>query len=160
MSGDEPGTEGRDRKSPGSADSKSTSRQSSGSRGRTDIVGIFARHRTAPNLLMVLLILAGVVALMRMNTQFFPDFGIDIVSVTVSWPGASAEDVDSNIVQAIEPEVRFLDGVKRVRSFSFEGAAQILVEFEPGTEMQSALNNVQNAIGTITTLRKTARRPW
>lgn len=101
---------------------------------------------------MLLLIVAGIVALMRMNTQFFPDFGIDIVSVTVEWPGASAEDVDSNIVQAVEPEVRFLDGVKRVRSFSYEGAAQILVEFEAGTDMQSALSNVQTAVGRVTTL--------
>jgi multidrug efflux pump subunit AcrB len=136
-----------------SSEDSSTSRESaSGLRGRTDIIGIFARHTTAPNLLMVLLILGGVVALMRMNTQFFPDFGIDIVSVTVEWPGASAEDVDSNIVQAIEPEVRFLDGIKRVRSFSYEGAAQILVEFEAGTDMQSALNNVQTAVGRVTTL--------
>lgn len=141
-----------------SGSSRSSSEQSTSShangtlRGKTDIIGIFARHRTAPNLLMVLLILAGIVALLRMNTQFFPDFGIDIVSVTVEWPGASAQDVDSNIVQAIEPEVRFLDGVKRVRSYSFEGAAQILVEFEAGTDMQSALSNVQTAIGRVTTL--------
>lgn len=132
---------------------QSTSSQADGShRSKTDIVGIFARHRTAPNLLMLLLIIAGIVSLMRMNTQFFPDFGIDIVSVTVEWPGASAQDVDSNIVQAIEPEVRFLDGVKRVRSFSYEGAAQILVEFEAGTDMQSALSNVQTAVGRVTTL--------
>ncbi|MDH3234112.1 MAG: efflux RND transporter permease subunit [Alphaproteobacteria bacterium] len=136
-----------------SAGNSSTSSQSGDERrSKTDIIGIFARHRTAPNLLMVLLILLGVVALMRMNTQFFPDFGIDIVSVTVEWPGASAEDVDSNIVQALEPEVRFLDGVKRVRSFSYEGAAQILVEFEAGTDMQSALSNVQTAVGRVTTL--------
>jgi multidrug efflux pump subunit AcrB len=136
-----------------SGENRSTSSHSDGGhRGKTDLVGIFARHRTAPNLLMILLVLAGVVALMRMNTQFFPDFGIDIVSVTVEWPGASAEDVDSNIVQAIEPEVRFIDGVKRVRSFSYEGAAQMLVEFEAGTDMQSALSNVQTAVGRVTTL--------
>lgn len=152
MSNDQPPSNTpRDPGEPGN--NSSTSSPSVGDRrSKTDIVGIFARHRTAPNLLMVLLILLGVVALMRMNTQFFPDFGIDIVSVTVEWPGASAQDVDSNIVQALEPEVRFLDGVKRVRSFSYEGAAQILVEFEAGTDMQSALSNVQTAVGRVTTL--------
>jgi len=143
--------------SPSTPDSSGQSQSTSSQidhehRPKTDIIGIFARHRTAPNLLMLLLIIAGIVSLMRMNTQFFPDFGIDIVSITVEWPGASAEDVDSNIVQAVEPEVRFLDGVKRVRSFSYEGAAQILVEFEAGTDMQSALSNVQTAVGRVTTL--------
>ena len=112
---------------------------------RSDLVSIFARHRTAPNLLMILLVLLGFVALNRMNTQFFPDFGIDFVSVNVEWSGASATDVDANIVQAIEPEVRFLDGVRRVRSLSYEGLARINIEFEPGTDMQAALNDVQTA---------------
>ena len=126
---------------------------------RTDIIGIFARHPTAPNLLMALLIIAGFVALTRMNTQFFPDFGIDMVQVTVEWSGASAEDVDSNIVQVIEPEVRFIDGVKLVRSYSFEGQGLIYVEFEPGTDMQSALNNVETAIGRVTTLPEDSEKP-
>ncbi|MFQ5958750.1 MAG: efflux RND transporter permease subunit, partial [Alphaproteobacteria bacterium] len=72
-------------------------------------IGVFTRHPTAANLLMVLMILVGLVAASRLNTQFFPDFAIDIIQVSVEWSGASAEDVDANIVQAIEPEVRFLD---------------------------------------------------
>ena len=75
------------------------------------ILHLFVRHPTAANLLMALIILLGAFSLSRLNVQFFPDFGIDQVIVEVEWPGASAEDVDSTIVQAIEPEVRFLDGV-------------------------------------------------
>lgn len=123
------------------------------------LIGLFARHPTAANLLMALMIISGLFALHRMNTQFFPDFGIDIVSTTVEWPGASAEDVDSNIVQAIEPEVRFLDGVKRARSTSIEGKGTIVVEFEPGTDMQGALSDVETAIGQVTTLPEDAERP-
>ena len=120
--------------------------------GGRDIIGLFARHRTAPNLLMLLLILAGIFALMRMNTQFFPNFGIDVISINVEWSGASAEDVDTTIVQAIEPEVRFITGVRRVRSFSFEGLALIFVDFNAGTDMQSALNDIQTAVNRLTTL--------
>ncbi|MHA1537488.1 MAG: efflux RND transporter permease subunit [Alphaproteobacteria bacterium] len=127
--------------------------------GGGDIIGLFARHRTAPNLLMLLLILAGIVALLRMNTQFFPNFGIDIISVNIEWSGASAEDVDTNIVQAIEPEVRFITGVRRVRSFSFEGQALIFVDFKAGTDMQSALNDIQTAVGRLTTLPEDSEKP-
>ena len=82
------------------------------------VIHFFASHRTAANLLMAVMIVVGFVSLLRMNTQFFPDFGLDFIRVSIAWPGASAEDIDSNIIQAIEPEVRFMDGVRRVRSWS------------------------------------------
>ncbi|MFQ5985342.1 MAG: efflux RND transporter permease subunit, partial [Alphaproteobacteria bacterium] len=81
---------------------------------RRDPIGLFARHPNAANLLMALMVVAGLFALTRLNTQFFPDFGIDVIAVRAEWPGASAEDVEANVVEAIEPEVRFLDGVKKV----------------------------------------------
>jgi multidrug efflux pump subunit AcrB len=123
------------------------------------IIELFARHRTAANLLMALMIIGGLGSLTRLNTQFFPDFGIDIVFVSIEWPGASAEDVDSNIVQAIEPEVRFLDGVKRVRSTSREGNANITIEFEPGTDMQAALADVETGVGQVRTLPEDSENP-
>ncbi|MGI9386998.1 MAG: efflux RND transporter permease subunit, partial [Methyloligellaceae bacterium] len=126
---------------------------------RRDLIGIFVRHPTAANLLMVLMILAGVFALARMNTQFFPDFGLDFITVSVEWRGASAEDVDTNIVEAIEPEIRFLDGIKHVRSNASEGFANIYIEYHPGTDMQLALSNVETAIGQVTTLPEDSERP-
>lgn len=122
-------------------------------------IGVFVRHPTAANLLMILMIVAGLFALTRLNTQFFPDFGIDWIQVSVEWPGASAEDVDANIVQAIEPEVRFLDGVKHVRSSSVEGSGSLLIEFEAGTDMQAALADVETAVDQVTTLPEDSERP-
>lgn len=126
---------------------------------RRDLIGIFVRHPTAANLLMVAMILVGIFSLMRMNTQFFPEFGIDIVTVEVSWPGASAEDVDANIVEAIEPEVRFLDAVKKVRSTSSEGSALVVIEYQSGADMQLALSNVETAVGQVTTFPEDSERP-
>ena len=119
----------------------------------------FARHRTAANLLMVIMLVAGIASLIRMNTQFFPDFGIDIITVSVEWRGATAEDVDLNIVDALEPELRFLDGVKRVRSTAYDGRGTITVEFESGTDMQSALANVESAVDQVTTLPNDSEEP-
>ncbi len=126
---------------------------------KNDLIGFFTRHRTAANLLMVLMLIAGFFGLNRMTTQFFPDFGIDLVRVSVKWSGASASDVDSNIIQAIEREVRFIDGVKAVKSSAFEGRGSVAVEFEPGTNMQGALSNVETAVGQVTTLPEDAETP-
>ena len=79
------------------------------------LIGLFVRHPTAANLLMALMIIGGLFALDRMNTQFFPDFGIDVVAVSVEWPGASAEDVDANIVDlGYVYDVRYRSGVGHV----------------------------------------------
>ena len=123
------------------------------------LLHVFVRHPTAAHLLMGLIILVGVFALNRLNVQFFPDFGIDQFTVSVEWPGASAADIDATIVQAIEPEVRFLDGVKRVISSSVEGRALVGVEFYAGTDMQGALSNVETGVGQVTTLPEDSLKP-
>ncbi len=123
------------------------------------LIALFVRHRTASNLLMALMILAGVFSLLRLNTQFFPSFGLDFVSVRIEWPGASAEDVEANIVEALEPEVRYLNGVKRVVGFAAEGAGSLVIEFEPGTDMQAALSDVDSAVGRLTTFPEESERP-
>lgn len=123
------------------------------------LIGLFTRHPTAANLLMVLMLIAGIVGLSRLNTQFFPDFGIDWIQISVIWPGASADDAEASIVQAIEPEVRFLDDVKRVRAEAREGVGNVYVEFNPGADMQTALAMVENAVARITTLPEDAERP-
>ncbi|MCK5789194.1 MAG: efflux RND transporter permease subunit, partial [Ketobacter sp.] len=55
------------------------------------IIATFATHRVASNLLMFLFILAGLWALKKMNTQFFPNFELEYISIAVPWSGASAE---------------------------------------------------------------------
>ena len=124
------------------------------------MIALFARHPTAANLLMAAMLVIGLLALGRMNKQFFPDFGIDTILVTVTWPGAGAEDVDNAIVQALEPEVRFLDRVKAVISNSQEGHASIRVDFEAGTDMQAALADVDAAISRVATLPEDSEAPW
>ncbi|WP_281016676.1 MULTISPECIES: efflux RND transporter permease subunit [unclassified Minwuia] len=124
-----------------------------------DLVRIFVRHPNAANLLMALMLIAGLFSLQKLNTQFFPDTGLDFITITVAWPGASAEDADSSIVSAIEPEVRFIDGVKEVNSYSQEGSGVVVVEFQAGSDMQSALSNVDAAVSGITTLPEDAEEP-
>ena len=123
------------------------------------MINRFAKHKTAANLLLALMVICGFSAASQINRQFFPDFGIDVVTVTISWPGASASDVDQNIAQAIESAVRFLDGVKKVNTSSYEGSASATIEYESDHDMQLALSSVESAIGQIRTLPLDAERP-
>ena len=123
------------------------------------LIRLFASHRTAANLLMAAMLVGGLYALRHLNIQFFPNFGLDFISISVEWSGASAEDVDSNIVQAIESQVRFLDGVRRVQSSSVEGNGRVVIEFNPGIDMQLALSNVETAVAQVATLPEDSETP-
>ena len=126
---------------------------------RRGLIAAFARHPTAPNILMLILLALGIASLDRLNRQFFPDYSIDYVNVEVVWRGASADEVEHSVVAAIEPEVRFLDSVKRVTSTAQEGYGGVLVEFLEGTDMQKALADVETAVARVTTLPETTERP-
>lgn len=123
------------------------------------ILALFTRHPTAANLLMLIMLMAGVAGLSKLNTQFFPTFAVEYITINVVWPGATAKDVDESIVSAIEPEVRFLDAVKKVQSTAFEGRASIVIEYNQGSDMQRALSEVEQAMAQITTLPEDAEEP-
>ncbi len=123
------------------------------------LIGLFTRHRNAANLVMVLMILFGLFALGRINTQFFPTTEVPVVTVAVAWPGASAEDVEANVLEIMEPALRYLDGVKRVTSRAREGSASIGLEYENGTDMKEAAREVETAVATITNLPEDSEAP-
>jgi multidrug efflux pump subunit AcrB len=123
------------------------------------IVSLFARHPNAANLLMILMVIFGIFAISKINTQFFPTVERQEVRVSVAWSGASAEDVERNILQIIEPEVRFIDGVDNMISYAREGAGSISLEFLPDADMQQALADVDTAVKAVTNLPDGADEP-
>ncbi|MGB2357898.1 MAG: efflux RND transporter permease subunit, partial [Paracoccaceae bacterium] len=123
------------------------------------ILSYFTRHGTAANLLLVVLIIAGLVSLPRMRAQFFPDVIIDNVTVSVAWRGAGAEDVDDAIVQLLEPALLSVEGVTGAKSTSREERASILLEFEPGWDMARAAADIETAVDQVTTLPDDAEDP-
>ena len=125
----------------------------------TPAIELFSRHRNAANLLFISMILFGFFGLSNLNVQFFPTTEIKIVNITVPWAGASAQDVDKNIVATIQPEVRFIDGVKEFSSTSRQSVATISLEFMPQTDMQRAVGEVEAAVNALTTLPKDSEKP-
>jgi multidrug efflux pump subunit AcrB len=123
------------------------------------ILSYFTRHRTAANLLLVVLLAAGMAAIPKMRSQFFPDVIIDTVSVSVGWSGAGAEDVDAAIVQLLEPALLSVDGVTSSAARSSEGRASVTLEFEPGYDMAQAAEDVQIAVDATSNLPEEADDP-
>jgi multidrug efflux pump subunit AcrB len=118
-----------------------------------------ARNPVAANLLMIFFIVGGIVLGGRVKQEVFPEFTIDMVSVSVAYPGASPEEVEQGIVLAIEDAVSGLDGVKRVTSTSGEGFGAVYVELLLGAEHARAQQDVQSAVDGIVSFPVDAERP-
>ena len=123
------------------------------------LVAVFASHPVACNLLMVIMLLVGAWALTRLNTQFFPTFDVDFVTIGVKWTGASAEDVEAAITDPIERELVGLDTVREMTSNSSRGSSSIRLEYEEGTDMAVALEQVKERVASIRNLPDAADEP-
>ena len=128
-------------------------------RGVGGILSYFTRHRTAANLLLVLMVAAGLYAYPKMRAQFFPDVIVDRISVSVAWDGAGAEDVDTAIVQVLDPILLGVEGVTSTSARSSEGRASITLEFETGYDMDTAAKDVQDALDGANTLPEGSEDP-
>ena len=123
------------------------------------LIAVFASHPVACNLLMAIMLLVGAWALTRLNTQFFPTFDIDFITIGVKWTGASAEDVEAAITDPIERELVGLDTVREMTSNSSRGFSSIRLEYEEGTDMAVALEQVKERVASIRNLPGAADEP-
>ena len=123
------------------------------------LIEVFASHPVACNLLMAIMLLAGAWALTRLNTQFFPTFDIDFITINVKWTGASAEDVEAAITEPIERELLGLDTVRVMTSSSNRGFALVNLEYEEGSDMDVALDEVKERVASIRNLPGAADAP-
>lgn len=123
------------------------------------VLSYFTRHATAANLLLVLLVAAGLAALPRMRAQYFPDVVLQQIDVTVKWDGAGANDVDQAIIQLLEPGLIAVEGVDSISSTAREGYGRITLEFEPGWDMSRAQSEVEAAVAAVTNLPDSAEDP-
>ncbi|SHK08279.1 Multidrug efflux pump subunit AcrB [Marinobacter antarcticus] len=128
-------------------------------RRRKGVIGFFVHHKVAGNLVMLMMLLAGALALTRMNVQFFPTFALDVVSVRVVWSGASAEDVEQGITNPLEQRLRSVDGLKKMTSTSAQSVASITLEFEEGTNPITALDDVRQQVDEFNNLPADAEEP-
>ena len=115
----------------------------------SNFLKFFVEHRTSANIIMLLMIIIGLLSIGKLNKQFFPDFDVEVVAVTIDWPGATAEEIDKNIIQLLEPELRPISGVKKVSSKSVEGLGRTQVEFQYGYDMQKGRTDIETAVSRI-----------
>ena len=123
------------------------------------VVAWFAENHVAANLLMVLIIVAGVITGLSMKVEIFPEVSLDTISVTVEYPGASPSEVEEGIVKKIEDQIAGLAGIKEITSKAQEGLATVMIEAEKGWDVKKLLDEVKASVDRITTFPEEAEQP-
>lgn len=98
----------------------------------------------------LLIIIAGIAALIGVEVRELPDIDRPVVSVRANYPGASPETLDAEVTSVLERAVARVSGVKTVRSSSEENNARIRVEFSPSANLIDAANDVREAVARAT----------
>jgi multidrug efflux pump subunit AcrB len=123
------------------------------------ILAWMTKNHVAANLLMLFLVIGGLISMTRITQEVFPEYTLDIVNVTVSYPGASPEEVEEGIILAIEEEIRDLDNIERITAIAREGRASISVELLTGGDANKTLQEIKSGIDRISSLPEDAERP-
>ena len=107
------------------------------------------RNPVSPIVLFVALLLAGLVSFSRMDVNQNPDVSFPMVSVVVLQPGAAPTELETQVTQRVEAAVRGISGVDEITSWVSEGQSNTNVQFQIGTPVDRAVNDVKNAVDQI-----------
>lgn len=107
------------------------------------------RNPVPPIVLFVALTLAGIVSFMRMDVNDNPDISFPAVQVIVAQPGAAPSELETQVTQRVEAAVRGVSGVDEISSYVSEGNSRTFVQFDIGTPVDRAFNDVNQAISNI-----------
>ncbi len=100
--------------------------------------------------LMIGVVLIGIVSLRRIGISQFPDVDFPLVNVAVTWEGASAEAVESDILEDVENTLSSIEGVTAITSTARTGSGSVSVEFDISRSIDGAMQDVQSKLGQIT----------
>ncbi len=123
------------------------------------VIAWMAGNHVAATLLMLALILGGLFSAGLVKQEIFPDVELDIIEISVNYPGAGPEDIEEGIVLQVEDAVRGITGIREVRSTAADGYGRIYVELEPGEDTDQILQDIKNAVDRISTFPEAAERP-
>lgn len=126
---------------------------------KNSFIEFFADHPTAANLLMLLFLGMGVLALPKMVRETFPDFDVSEVQITAVYPGATAEDVETAICERIEDVLDGVTNVEEVRSVSQDGLATVVVEMAEGGDFKEFIEDVRTEVEGISSFPPEVETP-
>ena len=107
------------------------------------------KNPVPPIVLFLALMIAGIMSFTRLPVSQDPDIDFPGATISISQPGAAPSELETQVAQKVEAAVRSITGVDEINSTVREGSAFIFVQFKIGTPIDSAVNDVRDAVANI-----------
>ncbi|MES1932939.1 cation/multidrug efflux pump [Salinisphaera shabanensis T35B1] len=117
------------------------------------------KRGTLMTIVVLLICLFGVLAAMRIPVQMIPDLAVRTITVTTSWPGATPQDVENEILIEQEEYLANIIGLQRMSAEAKTGEAEIELEFPFSTDVNEALIRVTNALMQVPSYPEDVNEP-
>jgi len=123
------------------------------------IIRMFVRHNVFANLLLLLIVVAGLGATKLLVRRVLPPFTVDTVQVLVPYPGAGPEEVEEGICQKIEEAIEGVQGIKEYTTVARENRGAALIEVNEDEDIQVVKDRISDRINAIQTFPDDAEKP-
>ena len=118
-----------------------------------------AGNSVAANLIMAVLLIGGLYMGFHIKQEVFPEFSLDIVNISIAYPGASPEEVENGLLLAIEEAIQDLEGIDEITAIANEGYGFISVEALEGTNINRLWQEIKSEVDRIGTFPLEAEEP-
>lgn len=123
------------------------------------IIAWFASNHVAANLLMILIIVAGLVSAFTIRKQTQPDFELNTIIVRVPYLGAAPQEVEEGVVVKIEEAIQDIDGIVEITSNALEGRGTVTAEVAVGEDINQILSEIKTRVDAISTFPALTEKP-
>ncbi|QYJ74519.1 MULTISPECIES: efflux RND transporter permease subunit [Shewanella] len=123
------------------------------------IIAWFARNSVAANLLMIVLLVGGLFSTQLINKEIFPSFELNLLRISVAYPGAAPQEIEEGINIKIEEAIQDVIGIKKLTSVASDGVGSITIEVENGVDAKTVLDEAKLRIDAISTFPANIEKP-
>ncbi|MCL1068749.1 efflux RND transporter permease subunit [Shewanella olleyana] len=123
------------------------------------IIAWFARNNVAANLLMFALLIGGLFSTVLINKEVFPTFELNLLNISVAYPGAAPQEIEEGINIKIEESIQDINGIKKVTSVASDGVGSVTIEVDDDYEVQQVLDEAKLRIDAISTFPDNIEKP-
>lgn len=119
----------------------------------------FTENGVAANLLAGIVIVAGLFTATTIKLELFPELDLDLVNISVPYPGAAPEEVESGIVELIEDRIQDVDGIRKITATAAEGLGSVLIEVERGYDVTEVSDKIKVRVDAIDNFPEDSEAP-
>ena len=123
------------------------------------MIAWFAKNGVAANLLMGIILVSGIFSIRGLKMELFPDFDLDLVTISVPYPGAAPLEVEEGICKQIEEKIWDLSGIKEMNSFARENFGVVSIQVASGKNAKVLADEIKVRVDSISTFPEEAEKP-